>query len=465
MGTSRPARSLLLVAVLALGLSIVYLALTPPWQIPDEPQHYQLARLVADRGRWPVLSDVWAATDLERQVYASLVRNRFWEIRANRTPPPSLWADTAPDVLLPPIAAPPGYYIVAAGALRLKGSSSAEAGLYAMRLLSALLGLLELVLIWVMARAVFPSDPWLSAAALAFVGFLPMRACMTAGANSDMMAALAAAAALCAMVRWIAKPLTPARGAVLGLLLALALLTKRTTLFLLPAALLFLILNRRAQASAATNRPLRWWISAGLGAMMLCAPLAAWMLARPPLLVPGQVWPYPGSAPDSLLGVRPEWLARLFSSEAWTWSALAGYARSMGIAFASFWGAFGWLTVPLGVGWYVALAALTAAGIAGLLRRMRREGSALAPAQVLIIGAAVLAVLLIVGAAVAQGVPQQGRYLLPAAGPIACGLAMGWAGWLPQRKKRLLPLAVGGVLLLLNAVAWLFYMRPAFYGR
>jgi type II secretory pathway component PulM len=96
---------------------------------------------------------------------------------------------------------------------------------------------------------------------------------------------------------------------------------------------------------------------------------------------------------------------------------------------------------------------------------MRREGSALAPARILIIGAAVLAVLLIVGAAVAQGVPQQGRYLLPAAGPIACCLAIGWAEWLPQRNKRLLPLAVGGGLLLLNAVAWLFYMRPAFYGR
>lgn len=465
MGTSRSARSLLLIAALALGLSLVYLRLTPPWQIPDEPQHYQLAWLVADQGRWPVLADVWAAADLERQVYASLVRNQFWKIRANRTPPASLWADTAPDVLLPPIAAPPIYYVVAAGALHLTGLSRAESGLYAMRLLSVMMGLLDIALIWAMARSVFPGEPWISVAALAFAGFLPMRACMTAGANSDAMAALAAAAAVCAMARWIAKPLTPVRGAGLGLLLALALLTKRTTLYLLPVALLFLILNRRAQVSAAANHRLRWWVSAGVGVVMLCALLAAWMLARPELLAPGQDWPYAGSAPGTLLGVRPEWLARLLSSDAWTWSALAGHARSLGIAFASFWGAFGWLTVPLGVGWYVVLAALTAAGIVGLLRRMRSAGSAMPPAQILIIGATVLAVLQVVGAAIAQGVPQQGRYLLPAAGPIACCLAIGWAEWLPGQTKRLLPLAVGGGLLVLNAIAWLFYMQPAFYGR
>jgi hypothetical protein len=36
--------------------------------------------------------------------------------------------------------------------------------------------------------------------------------------------------------------------------------------------------------------------------------------------------------------------------------------------------------------------------------------------------------------------------------------------WLPARAQRRLPLLVGGALLLLNAVAWGFYIWPAFHG-
>jgi hypothetical protein len=78
--------------------------------------------------------------------------------------------------------------------------------------------------------------------------------------------------------------------------------------------------------------------------------------------------------------------------------------------------------------------------------------------------AAGLALLQLAVAAVAQGIPQQGRYLLPAIGPVACCLVMGWGEGLPERFKPMLPLAVGGGLLMLNALAWILYMQPAFYG-
>ena len=451
-----------LILATGLGLSIFSLALTPLWQVPDEPQHFQLARLVADEERWPTLSDVWGATALERHVYASLVQNRFWEIRAHRAPPPSLWLDTAPDVLLPPIAAPPAYYLLAAATLRLTGVSTVDSGLYVLRVLSTLLGLLELLLVYCVARALFPNERNHSTAALAFGAFLPMRVYMTGGANSDAIAALLAAAALCAMAVWVERPLTSVRGACLGLLVGLALLAKRTTLFLVPVLILFLILNRRDSIGTSSCRTSRWWLGASLALVCLCAPPAVWMLARPELAVPGQPWPYPGAEADGLLGIRSEWLARLVSAEAWTWSALAGYVWSLGIAFASFWGVFGWLTVPLGLGWYAALAVLTAAAGFGLMRRFRRQR--FLPAETLMLCAALLAVLQVAVAAIAQGIPQQGRYLLPAVGPIACCLIIGWAECLPERARHALPLAVGGGLLLLNAVAWIFYMRPAFYG-
>jgi|GEM_PF-5427980 len=449
-----------LILFLGLALSAWCFAFTPLWQIPDEPQHYQLARLVADLGRWPTLSDVWSATQLERGVYSSLVRNRFWEIRAHRPPPPSLWADTAPDVLLPPIAASPGYYVVAAGALRLAGGAGVDSHLRVLRALSVLLGLAELVFVFRLARAAFPRSPHLATAALCLVALLPMRAYMAAGANSDTLAALVGAAALCTMASWADAPLTPARGLCVGLLVAASLLAKRTALFLIPTGALFLLLTWRG----AGQRRGVWWLGAGVAAAGACAPLALWLLARPALVAPEQVWPYPGAAPGGLLAIRPEWLARPFSAEAWTPAALWGYARGLAVAFASFWGAFGWLTVRLGVGWYAALAGLTGAAGLGLVRGLRRAARPLSGAQILVAGAAALAVLQVVGAAVAQGIPQQGRYLLPAAGPIACCLVAGWSPWLPARAQRRLPLLVGGALLLLNAVAWGFYIWPAFHG-
>jgi 4-amino-4-deoxy-L-arabinose transferase-like glycosyltransferase len=445
-----------------MGLSLFSLVSAPLWQVPDEPQHYQLARLVADEGHWPTLSDVWNATEQERLVYDSLIRHRFWEIRAQREPPPSLWAGTEPDVLLPPIATPPGYYVLAAGALRLVGTSDVDDGLRALRLLSALLGLLELLLVHRIARAVFPKEQSHSTAALAFAAFLPMRVYMTGGANSDALAALVAAGSLCAMAAWIESPLTPRRAACLGLLVGLALLTKRTTLFLVPVLLLFLVLSRRAGVQPASRRPPRWWLGAGIVLACLCAPLAAWTLARPELAAPGQAWPYPGASPGGLLGIRSEWLAHLFSAESWTWNALAGHARALGIAFASFWGVFGWLTVPLGLGWYAVLAGLTGIACMGLARRLQQCKPR--PAETLMLCAAGLALLQLAVAAVAQGIPQQGRYLLPAIGPVACCLVMGWGEGLPERFKPMLPLAVGGGLLMLNALAWILYMQPAFYG-
>lgn len=463
MDAIRNPRGALLVLALGLALSAFCFAFTPPWQIPDEPQHYQLARLVADLGRWPALSDVWGARQLERDVYASLVRHRFWEIRAHKSPPPSLWEDTAPDVLLPPIAAAPVYYLVAAGVLRLVGGAAVDAHLVALRGLSLAFGLAELLCLLGLTRAAFPRSPHLQRASLAFAALLPMRAYMTAGANSDALAALLGAASLWAMARWVGAPITPARGAALGLLVAAALLTKRTTLFLIPTLALFLLLNGRAGA-ARSRRRVSWAVGAGLAVAVACILPAAWPFVRPPLVVPGQGWPYPGASPDGLLGIRAEWLARALSPAAWTPAALAGYVRSLGIAFASFWGAFGWLTVPMGVGWYAALACLTGAAALGWVRGIRSAGGPLSPPQTLMAAAAALALLQIAGAAVAQGIPQQGRYLLPAVGPIACCLVAGWAWWLPSGAKRWLSLVVGGALLALNAVAWAFYIWPAFHG-
>lgn len=460
MGDSRKARGFILcLFALALALSLFSAAFTPPWQIPDEPQHVQLACLLADLGHWPVLSDVRSATALHNGVYASLVRHRFWEIRGHRTPPPSLLEGTSPDLLLPPIYAPPAYYAAAVGRLSLFDGADIDSRLFALRMLSVVLGMVELFLAYRVTRTAFTEEDALALAATAFVALLPMRTFLSGGASSDSLAVVASAAAILAMTAWVSRPLTLKRGAVLGLALALALLTKRTTAFLLPLALVFLALNRRH-----CPRKGQWWQSVGLGVLCSAAPLVAWAVARPSLTAPGQPWPFPGYGTEGLLGVRLEWVTRLLSADAWTLAALRDHALALGTSFASFWGDFGWLTVPLDAWWYGVLAVLTGLACLGWALRLRRRRGALRPAQVLVLWAACLCLLQVVGTTMGQGIPQQGRYLFPALAPIACCLVLGWAELWPERARGILPVAVGGGLLLLTAVSWCGYVLPAFYG-
>lgn len=459
MGDLREARWLTVcLFALALGLSLFSLAFAPPWQVPDEPQHVQLASLVADTGRWPNLADVWNAEALQSRVYQSLVRHQFWKIRGHRLPPPSLWESTAPDLLLPPVYAPPAYYATAACWLRLSGCPDIDCRLLSLRLLSVVLGMAALYLVHRANLTVFAGRTSLALASTTLAALLPMRVFMSGGATSDSLAVVVGAAVVCAMTAWVSRPLTPRRGAALGLLLALALLTKRTTAFLVPLALVFLVLNRRRGLGSR-----RWWASAGLGAVCFLVPLVLWTAARPPLTSPGQTWPFPGYGPEGLLGVRLEWVTRLLSRDAWTLAALRGYVLSLGITFASFWGDFGWLTVPLNPWWYAVLAVLS--GLAGLGWMLRwRHSVVLKPAEALVLWGVAFGLLQVLVTTIGQGIPQQGRYLFPALAPIACFLTLGWSELWPRRVEGLLPLAVGAGLLLLGAASWCGYVLPAFHG-
>ncbi|MDH4137822.1 MAG: hypothetical protein OEW09_14065, partial [Anaerolineae bacterium] len=46
---------LFLIIVIYLVVGTLYALLTPPWQVPDEPAHYNYVRFVAENLRYPVL--------------------------------------------------------------------------------------------------------------------------------------------------------------------------------------------------------------------------------------------------------------------------------------------------------------------------------------------------------------------------------------------------------------------------
>lgn len=126
---------------------------------------------------------------------------------------------------------PPGYYLLAAGVIRLGG------GLVAVRLLSVLAGLVTMGLTWRLAQEWVPeADPWVAVAAAGAVGFLPMNFYLSAAVNNDPAVILVVTGGLLLLARGLKRGFTARSALGLGLVCGLALMVKSTGLCLLVAA-------------------------------------------------------------------------------------------------------------------------------------------------------------------------------------------------------------------------------------
>jgi hypothetical protein len=117
-----------------------------------------------------------------------------------------------------------------------------------------------------------------------------------------------------------------------------------------------------------------------------------------------------------------------------------GLAR---LFFISFWGQFGWMSLPLVIEtpWEPALWLVCAGGVLGAIGWLARAGRPLwRRLAVLLLLALTLAGLLLpllnAYTQTRDQVIQQGRYLFPAMAPIALLLALGWRAFLPPRWRR-----------------------------
>jgi len=139
------------------------------------------------------------------------------------------------------------------------------------------------------------------------------------------------------------------------------------------------------------------------------------------------------------------------------------------IFFASFWGQFGWMSLPLvgGSPWERALWLICGGGLIGTIawllgprhERWRRRAVVF---LLLMIVVGVLMPLLNAYTAPRNQVTQQGRYLFPALAPIALLLALGWRALIPPRL-RAAGLALG-LLFALGFAGAALSMIAGFYG-
>lgn len=450
--------------LVALVNGLLWMALVPPWQTPDEPKHFEYVRLLAEGDRLVAFDTEAEAADPELQAWIvrSMDAHRFW------------WYGSAPgyDPARPSLrfadlwlggshtafyrSSPAYYWLVS----RLQPADR-MAGLYVARLWSVALAALGVLLLGMAARALFADDPLVRYGAPALAALHPMAAFLAGGVNNDALVNTLAMLAFAVMARLLARGGGAARLLVLAGAVGAAVAVKRTALFLVPTAAtavgLWLVLRARA-------RPARVAAAAGAAAVLAAAGWA-WWSSGGAAAVPA-AW---RQAADRYLFNEPDQLDRIvaYLRAPETGGILVEYLWGL---HNGFWGSFGWQMVDLPAPAYAALGTLTAVAALGAARRVL-GGRDPGPRRALLALSA-LAVALAAGGALLFFVayldlpyapPPQGRYLFAALGPAAILLTAGLSAWIPPARRPAALAAWFAALVAFDALALFGVVVPYFY--
>lgn len=237
-------RLILLILVISLAHGLVYVFLIPPWQHYDEPNHFEVAWLIAHRGHLPTAGEY--DQEMRRAVATSMLQHGFfkglsYQPDLNATDQP-IWIGAQSQAGDPPL-----QYLLAAVPLWLARSAGIDVQLYLARLVSLVL---FLVTIYVTSRMIEdltgPENPlrWMVPGGMALLpGFVDM---MTSF-NNDVVAVAMFAIFLWACIRTIKLGVTLPRLLWVILSAVLCILSKGTVylaVLLLPLALILAMLQR-----------------------------------------------------------------------------------------------------------------------------------------------------------------------------------------------------------------------------
>jgi 4-amino-4-deoxy-L-arabinose transferase-like glycosyltransferase len=421
-------RSRLALALILLGYvaaATLYAVITPDWQNPDEPAHYNNIAHIASGQGLPVLQ----MGDYDQEYIGALVSGGF--------PPHLSIAPLRYEAYQPPL-----YYVAATPVFLLSNGD-----LLMLRLFNVLLGAVSLLLLYACVETVFPTKLLLTIGATAFVAFLPMHVAMSASVNNDGLAELLLLAAMLTLLRWMkirfyaapdesSLPLQRRMLLLMGVLLGLGMATKIYAYLAVPlvvgVVLLTIWLAPSAQLDFRLSQPTWRAFKRGLVA-------ALWVVA-PAMLLVMPLWTrnlllYGGF---DLLGLQfhdrvvvgqpmtAEWIAR---------EGLVSYLeRGMDFTFRSFWGVFGWMGVFMEPRIYMLMLVFTGALMLGLLWSLVRFICGRPEADMDRYQFWVLGLFGVMALAVLAGfvwynlkfVQHQGRYLFWGLLPISTFAALAW---------------------------------------
>jgi len=377
-------RAALVCAGVAVLNGVCWAAITPVFWVPDEVSHTGYAQHIAETGRLPsdagpepsgegpgpseeqnVLSQAlpfsvegrpsWSpARDAElRELLeaGTLVRSRIGQGLAAGVHPPL-------------------YYLAEAVPYRLAQGGTLLDRVMAMRVLSALFAGLTVLFTFLFLRELLPRSPLAWTVGGLVTAFQPVLGFLAGGVNNDNLAFAAAAALFYGLARAFRRGLGFAEAGFIGGAVAVGLLTKTSTVGLLPGVAFGLVALLWRAPAPSRRRALA---AGGVAVAAAAVPWGAWILYSRLALGTGPA-PAGGLASGSV-GAGPENLREQVN---YIWQALLPRLPFMTdqlpwyppweVYFKGFIGRFGWFEYGFDDWWYRAAAGLFL-GIAGLAAR------------------------------------------------------------------------------------------------
>ena len=490
-------RILSLILTLFVILGITYAVVTPVFEASDELWHYPMIRHLADGNPLPVqvfdpaLAGPWKQEASQPPLYYYLgAALTFWIDTADMEQ--VRWLNPHVD----------NGIITADGNINLAIHDPAFnqwqgtlLAVHIVRIFSVLLSAGTVYFTYRLAKYTVPDRPDIALGATAINAFMPMFLFISGAVNNDNLAVPLASLALLVMVYWVVeRPSHPTTALILGTIIGLAILTKEGTFGLLPLAFgtIFIALfseqysvNSNQYSVNSEQSPLvpRPSPLASLPSTLLRTLAYFAILLIPVLLIAGW-WYYRNiqlygdwlgwNAFIAVLGQRahPALVAQLWDER---WGFLLSY-----------WGLFGGVNVPMWTWIYRVLNGVLVVGVVGFVvfgiretrsLRLERLGIKWLSLQSLISNLLLLVrryfglvVCLLFSFAVIFGLVQwarttwssQGRLVFTAVSALNVLLAIGLAGWVPQRVGKWVLTAVATFLFLIAAAAPFVWIRPAY---
>jgi hypothetical protein len=452
MTTRRERFLLVFIAVLFVGLGILYSVTVPVFEAPDEFHHYFYIQHLIENNSLPVQQPAadqpWAQEGSQPPLYYLLAAQLIRQLDVHvvridtRDAPALLWLNQHANMGVPLWPANKNR-IVHLPRERWPYEGTVLA-IHVVRWFSVLLGLGTLLGAYRIGRELLKDRPNIVLGATALVAFTPQFVFISAAISNDNLINFLATLALLLLLRHLQNRATLRTTIALGLVVGAAALSKLSGLFLLPLSAIIL-LARGWRENNWTRACLRLGIVGGLSLLV-----AGWWYWRN--------WQLYGDLTGLNMMLQIVG-ARLPSP------TLAGLRSEFQGLRISYWGLFGWFNVPMDTWIYRALdvaSLIAAAGLIwGIVRRRRSEW----PAELWLL-ALPASWLTIVLAALVRWTSltpgTQGRLLFPAIAAGSLLFAIGWCQWVQRPARTLWMGLLATALFVLTLVAPFRWILPAY---
>jgi hypothetical protein len=245
--------------------AVCWSLVTPPFQAPDEPSHFAYTQLLAETGELPVTSSGFFSAEEELALRGLHQQEVRFSPERQTISTPSQAQELSEDLSrhASPVGSgdagvaasePPLYYALEAIPYYLGGGGTLLVRLELMRLLGALMAGVSALFTFLFVRESLPAVPWAWPVAGLGAALTPLLGFTSGTLTPDAMLCAVCAVVFYLLARMFRRGLTPRLAIVLGVLIAVGLLTKLTFVGLAPglaAGLVLSAIGARARAGRA----------------------------------------------------------------------------------------------------------------------------------------------------------------------------------------------------------------------